>query len=126
MKYAYHTKWCNKWYRGGANNHPHYSMIRAPTMSLSHHVWYAHWVSPFTGLNYWTEVFFLFWTRFCGFWFTSIFDIWRSQIKLVAISVILQCQQYNDFMTVVVLLAFSNALVNKVMIMASQIILGIV
>ena len=35
------------------------------------------------------------------------------------ISVILQ-QQYNDFMTVVVLLAFSNALANKLMIMTSQ------
>ena len=33
--------------------------------------------------------------------------------------VILQ-QQYNDFMTVVVLLAFSNALANKLMIMTSQ------
>ena len=29
-------------------------------------------------------------------------------------------QQYNDFMTVVVLLAFSNALANKLMIMTSQ------
>ena len=29
MKYAYHTKWC----RGGAN-HPHYSVIRAPTVSF--------------------------------------------------------------------------------------------
>ena len=28
--------------------------------------------------------------------------------------------QYNDFMTVVVLLAFSNALANKLMIMISQ------
>ena len=33
--------------------------------------------------------------------------------------VILQ-QQYNDFMTVVVLLAFSNALAKKLMIMTSQ------
>ena len=33
MKYAYHTKWCDKWYRGGAN-HPHYSVIRAPTVSF--------------------------------------------------------------------------------------------
>ena len=34
--------------------------------------------------------------------------------------VILQQQQYNDFMTVVFLLAFSNALANKLMIMTSQ------
>ena len=33
MKYAYHTKWCDKWYRGGAN-HPHYSVIRATTVSF--------------------------------------------------------------------------------------------
>ena len=32
----------------------------------------------------------------------------------------------TDFMTVVVLLAFSNALPNKLMIMASQTILGII
>ena len=54
----------------------------------------------------------------------QIFDIWRPQNY--SISVILKCQQYNDFMTVVVLLAFSNALANKVMIMTSQRILGIV
>ena len=42
----------------------------------------------------------------------QIFDIWRSQI----ISVILQCQQYNDFMSVV---AFSDTLANKLMIKAS-------
>ena len=42
MKYAYHTKWCDKWHCGGANN-SHYSVISAPTMSLSHHlVWYAY------------------------------------------------------------------------------------
>ena len=33
MRYAYHTKWCDKWYRGGAN-HPHYGVIRAPTVSF--------------------------------------------------------------------------------------------
>ena len=38
MKYAYHTKWYDKWYRGGAN-HPHYS---PPQCHLSLHlVWYA-------------------------------------------------------------------------------------
>ena len=42
----------------------------------------------------------------------QIFDTWRPQLLFFLnyrISVILQ-QQYNDFMTVVVLLAFSNAL----------------
>ena len=48
----------------------------------------------------------------------QIFDTWRPQLNY-RISVILQ-QQYNDFMTVVVLLAFSNALANKLMIMTSQ------
>ena len=33
MKCAYHTKWCDKWHRGGAN-HPHYSVISTPTMSF--------------------------------------------------------------------------------------------
>ena len=49
----------------------------------------------------------------------QIFDTWRPQLLFFRISVILQ-QQYNDFMTVVVLLAFSNALANKLMIMTSQ------
>ena len=41
MKYAYHTKWYDKWYRGGAN-HPHYS---PPQCHLSLHlVWYAHFI----------------------------------------------------------------------------------
>ena len=31
MKYAYYTKWCDKWHRGGAN-HPHYSVISTSTM----------------------------------------------------------------------------------------------
>ena len=52
----------------------------------------------------------------------QIFDTWRPQLlffKNYRISVILQ-QQYNDFMTVVVLLAFSNVLANKLMVMTSQ------
>ena len=45
MKYAYHTKWYDKWYPGGAN-HPHYSVIRAPHSHLSLHlVWYAYFNS---------------------------------------------------------------------------------
>ena len=44
MKYAYHTKWCDKWYRGGANRR-HYSVIRPPQCHLSLHlVWYAHFI----------------------------------------------------------------------------------
>ena len=49
----------------------------------------------------------------------QIFDI----LETSSISMILQCQQYNNFMTVAILLAFSNALANKVI---SQTILGIV
>ena len=30
---TYHTKWCDKWYCGDAN-YPHYSVIRAPTVSF--------------------------------------------------------------------------------------------
>ena len=63
-------------------------------------------VSPFTELEYWTEVFSIFGQDSVVFGLLQMFNIWRSQIK----SVMLQCQQYNDFMTVVVLLAFSNVL----------------
>ena len=77
-------------------------------------------LSLFTGLEYWTGLldwsFFLFWTRLCGF-----SNIWHLETSIIIfrnyrISVILN----NDFMTVVVLLAFSNALANKFMIMTSQ------
>ena len=69
-----------------------------------------------TGLEYWTEVF-SFLDKIL--WFLVYFKYLTSgDLKQnYSISVILQCQQYNDFMTVVVLLAFSNALANKVMIM---------
>ena len=80
-------------------------------------------VSPFTGLDYWTGI--LDWTtglKFFPFldkilWFLVYFKYLASG------DLNFQCQQYNDFITVVVLLAFSNALANKVI---SQTILGIV
>ena len=81
-----------------------------------------HWTGLLdwnTGLDYWTEVFSFFGQDYVVF---QIFDTWRPQLLFFLnyrISVILQ-QQYNDFMTVVVLLAFSNALANKLMMMTSQ------
>ena len=49
----------------------------------------------------------------------QIFDTWRPQLFFQ--SVILRCQQYNDF-----LLAAMHYIANKLMIMASQTILGII
>ena len=91
-------------------------MVCTTTISI-----YSGWVgfsglSLFTGLEYWTEVFSFFGQDYVVF---QIFDTWRPQLaRNYRISVILQ--QYNDFMTVVVLLAFSNALANKLMMMTSQ------
>ena len=65
-----------------------------------------------TGLKYWTRLLDPFLDKIL--WFLVYFKYLTS--NKTSISVILQCQQYNDFMTVVVLLAFSNALANKVMI----------
>ena len=79
-------------------------------------------MSPFSGLDYWTEVFSFFVQDsvvLVYYKYLTSGDLKYNN----RISVILQCQQYNDFMTVVVLLGFGNALANKLI---SQTILGIV
>ena len=78
-------------------------------------------LSLFTGLDYWTGI--LDWTTGLKFFPFLDKNMWFFKYltpgDLNYYFVILQ-QQYNDFMTVVVLLAFSNALANKLMIMTSQ------
>ena len=57
-----------------------------------------HWTGLLdwnTGLNYWTGDFSFFGQNSVVF---QIFDTWRPQL-FFRISVILQCQHYNDFMT---------------------------
>ena len=79
-----------------------------------------HWTGLLdwnTGLDYWTEVFSFFGQDSVVFGLLQIFDIWRPQIKLYFCDLTMSI---SCFMTVVVLLAFSNALANKLMIMASQ------
>ena len=73
-----------------------------------------HWTGLLdwnTGLDYWIEVFSK------NMWFFKYLTPGDLNYYFVILS--LQ-QQYNDFMTVVFLLAFSDALANKLMIMTSQ------